>query len=66
MIKEIGKLCAQLLSMVKRNFSWHDWVERIQAIVMGLIAGITLNFGEPILAIILLLVATIDPKWFKE
>ena len=66
MIKEVRKLIAYFYATVKRNFLLQDWMERLQAIVMGLVAGITLNIGEPVLTGLVLLAALVDPKWFKE
>jgi hypothetical protein len=66
MIKEVRKLIAYFYATVKRNFLLQDWMERLQAIFMGLVAGITLNIGEPVLTGLVLLAALVDPKWFKE
>jgi hypothetical protein len=62
----IKQLINYIKTSIKKNFNWHDWVERLQAIVMGGIVMFTIHMGEPLLGIMLFCVATIDPKWFKE
>lgn len=66
MIKEVRKLIAYFYATIKRNFFLQDWMERLQAIFMGVVAGITINVGEPTLTCFILLAALVDPKWFKD
>lgn len=66
MIKEVRKLIAYFYSTVKRNFLLQEWMERLQAIFMGIVAGIALNVDQPLLTVLVLLAALVDPKWFKE
>jgi hypothetical protein len=63
MIKQIVNY---IKTSIKTNFNWHDWVERLQAIIMGMVIMFTIHMGEPILGLILFGVASIDPRWFKD
>ena len=66
MIKELGKLCAQVFNMIKRNFKMGEWVERMSAIMMGAVTMLSFAIMGWQIGTIMLIVALIDPRWFDE
>jgi hypothetical protein len=62
----LGQAFNYIKQSLKKNFTLQDWIERIQAIFMGVVLTIVLGWGEYAVASALLFVALIDPKWFED
>jgi hypothetical protein len=51
---------------IKNNFDLRDYSERVLAITLSFMAGLMANMGEIWMAGIIICVAMVDPKWFKD
>ena len=51
---------------IKNNFDLRDYSERFLAITLSFMAGLIANMGEIWIAGIIICIAMVDPKWFKD
>lgn len=62
----IKKIWNYVKDSMKRNFKIEEYVERLQALLIGAVTLFAFALGGWEIGIPMLIVGLVDPRWFKD